>query len=267
MICVATVSEVIVMPLSVLSESAEQIARIHEIRIHFDGWTDQYDYVAGLDSDDLHPVGWCQMHGISLQSPGPRAEDWHAASSGEFQWRSYLKFVGASPAPTKLLGNHSNQSLQLPLDHRYLQFGRGHLSQSVPRNHSPAQGHLTEDTLATELEANIAEDHLVAEGPDTETKPATATILEPTATTKRRNDFERPAGENSKKFRKVFELQALLDLVLTFELVSGAETSTALAVHLDCESRWETSSLFTCGVERPSSDVAGQSSRDVFEWF
>uniref|UniRef100_A0A673JGA1 Lethal(3)malignant brain tumor-like protein 4 n=1 Tax=Sinocyclocheilus rhinocerous TaxID=307959 RepID=A0A673JGA1_9TELE len=45
----------------------------HRIKIHFDGWSEEYDYWLDADSPDLHPVGWCQKTGHPLQHPnGPR---------------------------------------------------------------------------------------------------------------------------------------------------------------------------------------------------
>uniref|UniRef100_A0A671N0U3 Lethal(3)malignant brain tumor-like protein 4 n=1 Tax=Sinocyclocheilus anshuiensis TaxID=1608454 RepID=A0A671N0U3_9TELE len=45
----------------------------HRIKIHFDGWSEEYDFWLDADSPDLHPVGWCQKTGHPLQHPnGPR---------------------------------------------------------------------------------------------------------------------------------------------------------------------------------------------------
>uniref|UniRef100_A0A8C9VCU9 L3MBTL histone methyl-lysine binding protein 3 n=1 Tax=Scleropages formosus TaxID=113540 RepID=A0A8C9VCU9_SCLFO len=41
----------------------------HRIRIHFDGWTDEYDYWVDADSADIHPAGWCAKTGHPLQPP------------------------------------------------------------------------------------------------------------------------------------------------------------------------------------------------------
>uniref|UniRef100_A0A672SHX2 Lethal(3)malignant brain tumor-like protein 4 n=1 Tax=Sinocyclocheilus grahami TaxID=75366 RepID=A0A672SHX2_SINGR len=41
----------------------------HRIKIHFDGWSEEYDYWLDADSPDLHPVGWCQKIGHPLQHP------------------------------------------------------------------------------------------------------------------------------------------------------------------------------------------------------
>ncbi|XP_010883045.1 lethal(3)malignant brain tumor-like protein 4 isoform X2 [Esox lucius] len=41
----------------------------HRLRIHFDGWSEEYDYWVDADSPDLHPTGWCQKTGHPLQHP------------------------------------------------------------------------------------------------------------------------------------------------------------------------------------------------------
>ena len=37
--------------------------------IHFDGWSNTYDYWCEPSTTDIHPVGWCQKHGRKLQKP------------------------------------------------------------------------------------------------------------------------------------------------------------------------------------------------------
>uniref|UniRef100_A0A665WAH7 Lethal(3)malignant brain tumor-like protein 4 n=1 Tax=Echeneis naucrates TaxID=173247 RepID=A0A665WAH7_ECHNA len=41
----------------------------HRVKIHFDGWSSEYDYWVETDCSDLHPVGWCQKTGHPLQYP------------------------------------------------------------------------------------------------------------------------------------------------------------------------------------------------------
>ncbi|XP_062841333.1 lethal(3)malignant brain tumor-like protein 3 [Trichomycterus rosablanca] len=41
----------------------------HRVKIHFDGWSDEYNYWLDADSQDLHPIGWCQKTGHPLQNP------------------------------------------------------------------------------------------------------------------------------------------------------------------------------------------------------
>ncbi|XP_051775042.1 lethal(3)malignant brain tumor-like protein 4 isoform X2 [Erpetoichthys calabaricus] len=44
----------------------------HRLKIHFDGWSQEYDYWVDADSPDSHPVGWCTKTGHPLQTPnGP----------------------------------------------------------------------------------------------------------------------------------------------------------------------------------------------------
>ncbi|KAG7272691.1 hypothetical protein CRUP_029630, partial [Coryphaenoides rupestris] len=53
LICVATVTRI-----------------VHRLlRIHFDGWEDEYDQWVDCRSPDLYPVGWCQLTGYQLQPP------------------------------------------------------------------------------------------------------------------------------------------------------------------------------------------------------
>ncbi|XP_040291100.1 MBT domain-containing protein 1 [Bufo bufo] len=57
LVCVATVTRI-----------------IHRLlRIHFDGWEDEYDQWVDCESPDLYPVGWCQLTGYQLQPPAPQA--------------------------------------------------------------------------------------------------------------------------------------------------------------------------------------------------
>ncbi|XP_013413836.1 lethal(3)malignant brain tumor-like protein 4 isoform X2 [Lingula anatina] len=47
-------------------------AEDYRVKLHFDGWSDVYDYWVDDDSPDLHPVGWCSKTGHPLQPPvGP----------------------------------------------------------------------------------------------------------------------------------------------------------------------------------------------------
>eukprot|EP00117_Sycon_ciliatum_P044252 scpid13763/ scgid4377/ Lethal(3)malignant brain tumor-like protein 1; L(3)mbt protein homolog; L3MBTL1 len=63
--------------------------------IALDGCSQKYDYWCSPDSDDIHPVGWCDRFGFQLQPPKGR-------SSADFNWRSYLQEIGAVAAPKRL---------------------------------------------------------------------------------------------------------------------------------------------------------------------
>uniref|UniRef100_A0AAY4C4F8 FCS-type domain-containing protein n=1 Tax=Denticeps clupeoides TaxID=299321 RepID=A0AAY4C4F8_9TELE len=53
LVCVATITRI-----------------VHRLlRIHFDGWEDEYDQWVDCESPDLYPVGWCQLTGYQLQPP------------------------------------------------------------------------------------------------------------------------------------------------------------------------------------------------------
>ncbi|XP_053299820.1 MBT domain-containing protein 1 isoform X3 [Pleuronectes platessa] len=65
LVCVATVTRI-----------------VHRLlRIHFDGWEDQYDQWVDCESPDLYPVGWCQLTGYQLQPPAANAGSRESRSS------------------------------------------------------------------------------------------------------------------------------------------------------------------------------------------
>lgn len=58
LVCVATITRI-----------------VHRLlRIHFDGWEDEYDQWVDCESPDLYPVGWCQVTGYQLQPPAAQSE-------------------------------------------------------------------------------------------------------------------------------------------------------------------------------------------------
>ncbi|KAM9537385.1 MBT domain-containing protein 1 isoform 3-T3 [Guaruba guarouba] len=67
LVCVATVTRI-----------------IHRLlRIHFDGWEDEYDQWVDCESPDLYPVGWCQLTGYPLQPPAPQSSRDSQSSSSK----------------------------------------------------------------------------------------------------------------------------------------------------------------------------------------
>lgn len=40
-----------------------------DLLIHFDGWSEGYDYWSKPDSTDLHPAMWCNKHNLKVQPP------------------------------------------------------------------------------------------------------------------------------------------------------------------------------------------------------
>lgn len=58
LVCVATVTRI-----------------VHRLlKIHFDGWEDEYDQWVDCESPDLYPVGWCQLTGYQLQPPASQSK-------------------------------------------------------------------------------------------------------------------------------------------------------------------------------------------------
>ncbi|XP_061452642.1 lethal(3)malignant brain tumor-like protein 3 isoform X6 [Rhineura floridana] len=67
----------------------------YRVRLHFDGYSEFYDFWVNADSPDIHPVGWCEKTGHKLFPPKGYKE-------GEFNWASYLKNCKAQVAPKTL---------------------------------------------------------------------------------------------------------------------------------------------------------------------
>ncbi|XP_066467297.1 lethal(3)malignant brain tumor-like protein 3 [Tiliqua scincoides] len=72
----------------------------YRIRLHFDEYSDYYDFWVNADSFDIHPVGWCEKTGHKLHPPRGYKED-------EFNWPSYLKKCKAQAAPKSLFENQN----------------------------------------------------------------------------------------------------------------------------------------------------------------
>ncbi|XP_047130687.1 lethal(3)malignant brain tumor-like protein 3 isoform X1 [Hydra vulgaris] len=62
------------------------------MRLHFDGWSECYDFWINSDSYFLHPCGWCQKNGQKLTPP-------RGMDSETFCWKDYLLLTGSEAAP------------------------------------------------------------------------------------------------------------------------------------------------------------------------
>lgn len=72
----------------------------HRIRLHFDKFSDCYDFWVNSNSSDIHPIGWCEKTGHKLHPPkGVKEQD--------FSWPSYIKQCKAQAAPKALFDNHN----------------------------------------------------------------------------------------------------------------------------------------------------------------
>eukprot|EP00036_Acanthoecidae_sp_10tr_P012628 CAMPEP_0206295484 /NCGR_PEP_ID=MMETSP0106_2-20121207/5189_1 /ASSEMBLY_ACC=CAM_ASM_000206 /TAXON_ID=81532 /ORGANISM="Acanthoeca-like sp., Strain 10tr" /LENGTH=2416 /DNA_ID=CAMNT_0053726137 /DNA_START=1 /DNA_END=7251 /DNA_ORIENTATION=- len=95
LVCVATIVDI-------------DSSREDSLKVHFDGWTDAFDYWAPARSADLHPTGWCAAAGRSLEKPkGYR----HA-----FRWGQYLAETKSLAVPVEALTAPTNSIVKAPLN-------------------------------------------------------------------------------------------------------------------------------------------------------
>ena len=83
--------------------------------IHFDGWTNTYDYWCEPTTPDIHPRGWCQNNGVHLHAPHGKTQfterkhmlyyfcgyifTIYAGYHKTFTWDQYLAETGSVAAP------------------------------------------------------------------------------------------------------------------------------------------------------------------------
>lgn len=81
------------------------VAEVHgfRMRLHFDGYSECYDFWINADSPFIFPVGWCEKNNKTLQPPKA------GFSSESFSWSSYLKMTKAQSAPKHLFVNSHAQ--------------------------------------------------------------------------------------------------------------------------------------------------------------
>ncbi|KAB5517065.1 hypothetical protein PHYPO_G00185170 [Pangasianodon hypophthalmus] len=72
----------------------------YRMRLHFDNYSDCYDFWVNCNSPDIHPVGWCEKTGHKLHPP-------KGMKSEAFSWCSYLKTNKLQAAPKSLFHNHN----------------------------------------------------------------------------------------------------------------------------------------------------------------
>ncbi|KAH9504144.1 Lethal(3)malignant brain tumor-like protein 3 [Bulinus truncatus] len=70
----------------------------YRLRLHFDGYSECYDFWINADSPYIFPVGWAEKNGKTLQPPKNVAIE-------EFNWTNYLKQTRAVAAPKNLFLN------------------------------------------------------------------------------------------------------------------------------------------------------------------
>ncbi|XP_028840960.1 MBT domain-containing protein 1-like isoform X3 [Denticeps clupeoides] len=115
LVCVATITRI-----------------VHRLlRIHFDGWEDEYDQWVDCESPDLYPVGWCQLTGYQLQPPAyqaasrehPSSVTKHKKKSQQYKGQKKKRKIPIGKRPISLLtgvprGNHSgDENMITPPDY------------------------------------------------------------------------------------------------------------------------------------------------------
>ncbi|XP_033342769.2 lethal (3) malignant brain tumor isoform X2 [Megalopta genalis] len=74
----------------------------YRIRLHFDGYPENYDFWVNADSSmDIFPVGWSEKNGHRLDPPKG-----YVASN--FNWNAYLKICKTTAAPKTIFPNKSS---------------------------------------------------------------------------------------------------------------------------------------------------------------
>ena len=62
------------------------------IRLHFDGWSESYDFWTNADSPFIFPVGWSEKNDQKLHPP-------RSMMHKEFSWDKYLKKTSSKAVP------------------------------------------------------------------------------------------------------------------------------------------------------------------------
>lgn len=101
LVCVATVSRVVA----------------NLLKVHFDGWGEEYDQWLAGSSTDMYPVGWCRAVGHRLEgplapAPPPRAPRRRPAQRAPRR-RKLLQSAAAAVVPSETFSSDSQQSSQL----------------------------------------------------------------------------------------------------------------------------------------------------------
>ncbi|XP_054995576.1 lethal(3)malignant brain tumor-like protein 1 isoform X2 [Sorex araneus] len=73
----------------------------YRLRLHLDGHSECHDFWVNANSPDIHPAGWFEKTGHTLQPPKGYKED-------EFSWSLYLRSTRAQAAPKHLFASPSH---------------------------------------------------------------------------------------------------------------------------------------------------------------
>ncbi|XP_033219397.1 lethal(3)malignant brain tumor-like protein 3 isoform X3 [Belonocnema kinseyi] len=73
----------------------------YRIRLHFDGYAENYDFWVNADSMDIFPVGWAEKNKHRLDPP-------KGYVANNFNWNAYLKTCKANAAPKNIFSNKNS---------------------------------------------------------------------------------------------------------------------------------------------------------------
>ncbi|XP_066588878.1 lethal(3)malignant brain tumor-like protein 3 isoform X2 [Prorops nasuta] len=73
----------------------------YRLRLHFDGYPENYDFWVNGDSIDIFPVGWSEKNGHRLDPPKGYVPN-------NFNWNAYLKICKATAAPKNIFFKKSS---------------------------------------------------------------------------------------------------------------------------------------------------------------
>ncbi|XP_017768367.1 PREDICTED: lethal(3)malignant brain tumor-like protein 3 isoform X2 [Nicrophorus vespilloides] len=75
----------------------------YRIRLHFDGYPDNYDFWVNADSMNIFPAGFCEKFGHTLHPPPDHKKD--------FNWNNYLKQTHSTAAAKTLFFNRNTNAI------------------------------------------------------------------------------------------------------------------------------------------------------------
>ncbi|XP_018348159.1 PREDICTED: lethal(3)malignant brain tumor-like protein 3 [Trachymyrmex septentrionalis] len=96
----------------------------YRMRVHFDGYPENYDFWINADSMNIFPAGWSEKNGKKLDPP-------KGYTSGNFNWNAYLKICKAPVAAKNLFPNKGALQTVFPTGFRV-----GMKLEAVDRKHS-----------------------------------------------------------------------------------------------------------------------------------
>ncbi|KMQ94309.1 lethal malignant brain tumor-like 3 protein [Lasius niger] len=96
----------------------------YRMRLHFDGYPENYDFWVNADSMNIFPAGWAEKNGKKLDPP-------KGYVTGNFNWNAYLKICKATAAAKNIFPNKSVLQTVFPTGFRV-----GMKLEAIDRKHS-----------------------------------------------------------------------------------------------------------------------------------